>query len=73
MDRRPTETRCPHRVLKVIADWRDDLDERLVREHLKRTVIGIDVDKEHDLEVEATEFKSVCSGVIDSLRQRRRR
>lgn len=34
-------------VLKVIADWRDDLDEKLERAQLKRCLIGLDVDEVH--------------------------
>lgn len=58
-------------TLKVIADWKDDFDKRLERAQLRRIVIGVDVDELHDLEVEADEFKQVCSALINSLKQRR--
>lgn len=59
-------------VLRVMAVWCEDLDEKLERAQLKRCLIGLDADEEHLLEVEAAEFKQICRVLIDSLQRRRR-
>lgn len=52
------------RDLEAIADWRDDLQSRLQRAHLKFETVSCSFEEQDGLQDEAEEFKAVCTALI---------
>ena len=49
--------------LEAIADWRDELQSRIRRAHLRFEFVGLDADEQDALEREVQEFDLVCRGL----------
>ena len=52
------------RDLEAIADWRDDLQSRLQRAHLKFETVGCSFEEHDGLQDEAEDFKAVCTALM---------
>lgn len=49
--------------LDAIADWRDELQSRIRRAHLRFEFVGLDADEQDALERDVQEFVLVCRGL----------